>query len=288
MTPPLLFDRALVRKRRDRAAGAYVNYDFLCVEMAQMLEDSLSFVARQFTRALLIGCGHADFGTRLVESGKVHELVQADISAAMLARHAGARVACDEEALPFALGSFDAVLCLGTLHWVNDVPGMLAQIHHVLQPDGLLMAVFPGGDSLHELKHSMTQGSIAREGGLSPRFSPMIDVRDAGALLQRAGFALPVADSTQVQVSYPDALALLRDLRGMGEANALIERPRAPLKRGTLAAWLEYYHFHYADAEQRLPATFDLITMTGWKPHASQQQPARRGSGQVSLNTVLS
>jgi len=199
----------------------------------------------------------------------------------------GPRVAADAEALPFADGCFDAVLSNMDLHGVNDLPGTLVQIRRMLKPDGLFLAVLPGGATLHELRRALAEAEEAVEGGVSPRVAPFADVRDAGNLLQRAGFALPVADSETLTVSYADPLRLMADLRGKGESNAVAARRRQPLRRGTLLAAAARYRDLFAGADGRVPATFELVTLTAWAPHPSQQKPLAPGSGTVSLGDAL-
>jgi NADH dehydrogenase [ubiquinone] 1 alpha subcomplex assembly factor 5 len=196
-------------------------------------------------------------------------------------------VAADEEALPFKEQCFDAVLSSLALHWVNDLPGALAQIRSSLKPDGLFLASLFGTGTLAELRTALMEAELAETGGASPRVSPFADLRDAAGLLQRAGFALPVADLDTVTVTYGDFFALLRDLRGMGEANALIDRLKLPTRRTVFARAAAIYQERFANAEGRLPATFQVLFLTGWAPHESQQQPARRGSGKASLKDVL-
>ena len=199
----------------------------------------------------------------------------------------GQRVVADEEALPFGADRFDLATSVQLLHWVNDLPGTLAQLRYTLRPDGLLLLALPGGETLAELRAALLDAELEVEGGAGPRVSPFLDVRDAGALLQRAGFALPVVDVDRLRVSYPDPLALLRDLRAMGETNALVER-RKGLRRETLARALSLYaERHGEGADGRVTATFDIVFLTAWKPHPSQQRPLRRGSGQVDLAQAL-
>jgi len=213
--------------------------------------------------------------------------VTADLSLAMLARRPGACVACDEEALPFAAASLDLVVSCLALHWVNDLPGALVQIRRALKPDGLLLAALVGGDTLFELRECLAAAEAELEGGASPRVAPFADVQALGALLQRAGFALPVADLDRHVVRYAHMLELLRDLRRMGATNVLLERRRAPLRRATLARAAARYAERFADADGRIRATFEVISISGWAPHESQQKPLRPGAARVRLADAL-
>lgn len=192
----------------------------------------------------------------------------------------------DLEQLSFPAGSADLILLAGGLHQVNDVPGALLQLRRILKPDGLLLACFPGGDTLKELRESFLHGEMREEGGARPRIMPFIEVRDAGNLLQRTGFALPVADVEHITVSYESPLQLLHELRGMGETNCMVERARF-LRRKTLENMLRYYAAHFTDNENRIIATFELVILTAWAPHESQQKPAKRGSGKISLEKIF-
>jgi SAM-dependent methyltransferase len=188
-----------------------------------------------------------------------------------------------DEALHLAPQSLDLALSALALHFANDLPGVLAQIRRALRPDGLFLAALLGGDTLIELKESFTAAEVELEGGLSPRVLPFADLRDLGALLQRAGFALPVADVDRVVVRYDNAFALMQDLRRMGATNVLIERRRTPLRRSTLLRMAQIYSERFADADGRIRATFDIVWLSGWAPHASQQQPLQPGSAKASL-----
>lgn len=189
--------------------------------------------------------------------------------------------------MPFAENSFDLIASTLSLHWVNDLPGALVQIRRALKPDGLFLAAMLGGDTLIELRRAFLDAEAETTGGTSPRTSPVADVADAGSLLQRAGFALPVVDTDTLTVTYEDMFALMRDLRGMGEANAVAARSRTFLRRDTLFAAAARYHELYADEDGRIPATFQIIWMTGWAPHETQQQPLRPGSGAARLADAL-
>ena len=196
-------------------------------------------------------------------------------------------LAADEEALPFGRETLDLVLSNLSLHWVNDLPGALIQIRNALKPDGLFLAAMLGGDTLTELRQALMEAEIAETGGASPRVSPFADLSDAASLLQRAGFALPVADSDTITVTYPDAFALMRDLRRMGEAGAVRERPKHASPRRLMFAAAERYAELFADADGRIPATFQILYLTGWAPAASQQKPLRPGSAETRLADAL-
>jgi NADH dehydrogenase [ubiquinone] 1 alpha subcomplex assembly factor 5 len=274
--PPILFDRARLRKRRARAAATFLQHDFLWHEAAARAEETLSYIARDFPHVLAFG---AHGLTLPAENRLIHAAFSPmGISPALIA---------DEECLPFAENSFDAVIFLLTLQWVNDLPGTLAQIRRILKPDGLFFAILPGGESLRELRSVLAHVEAARSGGISPRVAPFLDVRDGGALLQRAGFALPVADSEIFDVSYENLFTLMRDLRDAGEVNMLRSQVQHFTPRGFFADAAAHYAAQHSDGENRIRATVEFITLTGWKPAANQQQPAKRGSGKMSLKDVL-
>jgi NADH dehydrogenase [ubiquinone] 1 alpha subcomplex assembly factor 5 len=285
-----IFDRSLLRKRRDRAAAHFPSHDFLVREAAERLADRLDDVTRRFPLALDLGCHTGELAEALGKRGGIETLVQCDLSPAMATRAARAgrlTLAADEEWLPFADDSFDLVLSCLSLHWVNDLPGTLVQIRRVLKPDGLFLGVMLGGDTLMELRQALADAEIDVEGGMSPRVSPMAEVRDLGGLLQRAGFALPVADSDHLTVSYADPMRLLADLRGMGETNAVAQQRKGLTRRATLFTALGRYQERFVDATGRMPATFQLLSMTAWKPHPSQPKPLTPGSAQTSLASAL-
>ena len=278
------FDRVQLRRRRDRAAAGFAAHSFLAREVSTRLAERLGDIKRRFPVAVSFGCG-AD---ALAGLNGIERLIQGDISPAMAARAAGPyRVVADEEWLPFAGASLDLVVSALGLHWVNDLPGALIQIRRALRPDGLFLGAMLGGDSLTELRQALVRAESELEGGISPRIAPFADIRDLGALLQRAGFALPVVDSDVINVSYPDALALMRDLRGMGESNVLRERRAGFTRRATLLAAAEHYRDMFGDDSGRIPATFQVLYLAGWCPHESQQQALKPGSGEVSLAAAL-
>jgi NADH dehydrogenase [ubiquinone] 1 alpha subcomplex assembly factor 5 len=282
----LVFDRGLVRRRRARFAGCFAMAGFLVDEVVERLLDRLGDIRRDFRRVLVLGAPRGLVETALAGRFGIEVVVAADTAPAMLAK-SGLRVVADAEALPFAPDRFDLVLSPMILHWVNDLPGSLVQLRACLAQDGLLMLALPGGETLAELRQCLTQAELECEGGVSPRISPFADVRDAGSLLQRAGFALPVVDVDRITVGYTDPLRLLRDLGRMGEGNALLQRRTGPLRRETLARACQLYGELFAGPDGRVRATFDILFMAGWKPHPSQQQPARRGSGRTRLADAL-
>jgi SAM-dependent methyltransferase len=283
-----LFDRARVRANRARAAAHVAKHDFLMREVGSRLAERLEDVKRRFPLALDLGGRDGSLGEALGARGGVHHLITAEPAEAMLRRAPGAgRVVADEERLPFGNETLDLVLSNLSLHWVNDLPGALIQIRRALKPDGLFLGAMLGGDTLIELRTAWLMADADSEGGASPRVSPFTSVQDAGGLMQRAGFALPVIDIDTITVSYENALALMRELRAMGEGNALHHRSHRFTRRTTLMAAAHAYQDQFADADGRISATFQVIYLTGWAPHESQQKPARRGSGAVSLADAL-
>lgn len=271
---PTIFDRKLLhmRQQRARVLGAET---FLIDRVADELGERLSVVLRLFERAVDLGTPTDAVRRVLTASGKAAVIVGAD------------NIATDEEALPFADGSLDLVVSALSLQFVNDLPGTLIQIRRALMADGLLLAALIGGDSLIELREAFAEAESEIEGGVSPRVAPFADVRELGALLQRAGFALPVVDSDRLTVRYPTVFALMRDLRRMGATNIISERRRAPLRRATLQRMTEIYAQRFADSDGRLRATFEVVWLLGWAPHESQQKPLKPGSAVQRLADAL-
>jgi SAM-dependent methyltransferase len=277
---PTIFDRQMLRARQ-RRAGALGPETFLIDRVAAELAERLSVVMRNFERAVDLGTPTDAVHRALEGNGKITSLIAA-------ARYdAPLRVAADEEVLPFADGSLDLVVSALALQFVNDLPGTLIQVRRALKPDGLLLAALAGGDTLSELREAFAQAESEIEGGISPRVAPFADLRELGALLQRAGFALPVVDSDRLTVRYASVFDLMRDLRRMGATNVLSERRRTPLKRATLQRLAEIYAERFADADGRLRATFEIAWLSGWVPHESQQKPLKPGSAQRRLADAL-
>ena len=288
--PPLIFDRATLRARLDRAAPGYGSADFLKRRAAEDAVFRLEAIMRDFPVAVDLGARNGAFREALAASdaaAKVGMLVEADLSTAMLAGRDGPRLIADEERLPFAYGKLDLVVSTLALHWTNDVVGALIQIRRALKPDGLFIGALFGGATLTELRHSLVEAEIELTGGAGSRVSPFADAYDAAGLLQRAGFALPVADVDKVTVRYAHPLKLLADLRAMGKTSVLAERHPKPLTRLVLGRAFEIYVQKFAEPDGRIPATFEILTLTGWTPDASQQKPLRPGSAKMRLADAL-
>ncbi|WP_417458412.1 methyltransferase domain-containing protein [Kordiimonas sp.] len=263
MQSPRLFDMQAVARNTLRGLRMGSSYDFLRREVADRMEDRLLDINRQFDVVLDIG---ARFGKR---SAKEVALPH------------------DDDVLDAERNSFDLVVSNLSMHWVNDLPGLMVQARHALKPDGLFMASLLGGDTLYELRHALIAAESELLGGANARVIPFADVRDLGSLLQRAGFALPVTDMDAITVTYEHPLKLMNELRGMGEANALVSRSRQFLRRDVLMRACEIYTEKYAFEDGRIPATFQVMYMTGWHPHESQQKPLKPGSGKVNLADAL-
>ena len=273
--PEPIFDRALLTRRQKRAAEMALTApapDFLLERAADDVVWRLSAVKRHFANAAALGSTHGLLAQRLRSAANVGAIVE---------------VEDDGQTLPLAQASLDLIVSGLTLHWVNDLPGALIQIRRALRPDGLMLAALIGGRTLLELREAFLLAEAEMEGGASPRVAPFADVRDLGGLLQRAGFALPVTDVDTVAVTYADPLALMRELRAMGAGNVLVARRRTPLRRTTLARAIEIYRERHSARDGRIRATFEIVTLTGWAPHESQQKPLRPGSAKARLADAL-
>ncbi|MFV0297183.1 MAG: methyltransferase domain-containing protein [Hyphomicrobiaceae bacterium] len=284
---PRIFDRDLLARRRVRAATELARHDFLFRYAAEDMLDRLSIVKRQFPVVLNLGGGRAALSSGLHRLPGTETVIEADTAPELLGNNVPHQVVLDEEALPFPAHALDLVASCLSLHLVNDLPGTLLQVRHALRPDGLLLATLLGGRTLHQLRDAMLTAEVELEGGASPHVAPFADVRDLGALLQRAGFALPVADTDAVDVGYGTALELMRDLKGMGWTNMLADRQRRFMRRATLMRAAEIYAERYARPDGRIIATFEIMTLTAWAPHASQQQPLAPGSARTRLADAL-
>ena len=282
-----IFDRALLVRRRDRVAAGAGRHEFLLVRVADDLIERLGAVQRRFPVAVDLGAYHGLLGRRLRQVPGIGMVVHMEAAWRLLAQCEGARVQASEEALPFRDQSLDLVTSGLALHLVNDLPGAFVQIRRALKPDGLFLAALLGGRTLSELRNALLAAEEEVEGGASPRVAPFAELQDFGALLQRAGFALPVVDADTVTVTYPNTLALLRELRAMGATNALKARRKGPLRRATLLRACTLYQERFGLSNGRVPATFEIITLTAWAPHESQQRPLAPGTAKVRLAEAL-
>lgn len=262
MKPPQITDRAALLRNRTRAEPSAL---FLQEQAADELQERLSEVNKSF-QSVAIVTGFPIFWS---------------------ARFPEAKIISDDEVLGLEPDAHDLVIHAMCLHWANDPVGQLVQCRHALKPDGLLLCTFLGGQTLHELRASLGQAEVLVTGGLSPRIAPMGEIRDLGGLLQRAGFALPVADSTPLTASYANAFHLMHDLRKMGENNALTDRIKHPTRRNVLTEAASIYAENFRNADNRVDATFELITLTGWAPDDSQPKPLRPGSAAARLADAL-
>jgi SAM-dependent methyltransferase len=268
MSAPRIFDADLIARRLARAHKLGPE-TFLIERVAGDMAERLQAVLRRFDRA-------ADVSPT------------ADVRGALAAQVGSiAAIAIDHDRLDFGSEPYDLIVSALLLQAVNDLPGALIQIRRALKPDGLFLAALLGGETLTELRQSFAEAEAEIEGGASPRVAPFADLRDLGALLQRAGFALPVADVDRVTVRYADPLKLLLELRRMGATNPLLERRRVPLRRATLARMIEIYGERFVDSDGRVRATFEIVWLSGWAPHESQQKPLRPGSAQQRLADAL-
>ncbi|MBH0237350.1 methyltransferase domain-containing protein [Methylobrevis albus] len=285
---PRLFDRAaLAARRRAVIARADPGAAFLVDLVADDLADRLAAVSRSFADAAVIGGPTDALAAAVGRSGRADVVWRADLFAAGPAGRHPADLVLDDAALPFAPGSLDLIVSGLTLHWVDDLPGTLMQLRRALRPDGLLLATLVGGDSLTELREAITLAEVELYGGVSPRVAPMAEVRDLGGLMQRAGFALPVADQDRLTLRYATPFHLMRDLKAMGAGNILAERKRGLTGARLIARAAEIYAERYADDDGRVPATITLVSLSGWAPHESQQQPLRPGSAKTRLADAL-
>jgi SAM-dependent methyltransferase len=285
-SPEQIVDTDLLLQRKRRAVSrAVAGADFLMSRTGEDLADRLATLNRRFARAATLFCITDEARRIIAASGKANETVRVEADQSFLAGESGIVAAPGH--IPFEPASIDLAVSLLSLQDENDIPGMLIQIRRALRPDGLFLGAMAGAGTLAELRDSLLAAEIELFGGASPRILPLTDVRDAGALLQRAGFALPVADVETVTVRYASLFHLMADLRAMGGTNALSARSRRPATREFFARAAQIYAERFADSDGRIRATFSFIWMSGWAPDASQQKPLKPGSATVSLAKVL-
>jgi NADH dehydrogenase [ubiquinone] 1 alpha subcomplex assembly factor 5 len=287
MSAPNIFDLDLLDQRRTRAAAAAASHDFLLDRVANDLTDRLALIQRRFPQALDLGAHHGLLGTRLRLTAGIEVFTALEPNALLLAQCPPPKLQASLEELPLAEASLDLIVSGLSLQWVNDLPGALIQINRALKPDGLFLGALLGGATLHELRQAWLMAETEVTGGASPRVAPFADVRDLGTLVQRAGFALPVVDSDTVSVTYADPLSLMREIKAMGASNMLTDRRRAPVTRRLLLRAAEIYAERFALPNGRIPATFEILTITAWRPDPSQPKALKPGSASVSLADVL-
>ncbi len=283
---PAVFDRALLLARRRRAA-ALGSATFLLDRVAAELGERLASVLRRFELGADLATPGDQLRAVLAANDRIGTLIAVDPLARGRSPDPELKIAADAEALPFRDASLDLVVSALALHFVNDLPGTLIQIRRALKPDGLFLAALLGGETLTELRQAFAEAEIEIEGGMSPRVAPFPDLRDLGGLLQRAGFALPVADVDRLTVRYASVFALMDDLRRMAATNMLAARRKTPLRRTTLQRMAEIYQRRFADPDERLRATFEIVWLSGWAPDASQQKPLAPGSAKMRLADAL-
>jgi SAM-dependent methyltransferase len=282
-----LFDRALLRRRRARFAGETAEHEALLKHVAAEISDRVAAILRDFPVAIDLGAYHGVLGRTVSALPSVGEMIYAESVPALAALCPHPAVVCDEELLPFKEECLNLVVSGLSLHRVNDLPGALLQIRRALRPDGLFLAAALGGRSLHELRGALIEAEAELHGGASPRVAPFADVREYGALLQRAGFALPVTDAEMLTVTYPSPRELMREIRTLGGGNVMAARRKVPLPRSTLERAEKIYRDRHGAPGGKIAATFEIVYLTGWAPHASQQKPLPPGSAKTRLADAL-
>ena len=284
---PQIFDRLLVRQHRDRSADRFSDYNFLFTEIADRLVDRLNDIRRRFTMILDLG-GHEGYMSHVLASRDAGATILAcDLSHRLVQQARGLKVVADEEWLPFADQRFDLVLSNLSMHWINDLPGALIQIHRTLKPDGFFLGSMFGGQTLGELRHVLMETELNHYHGSSPRISPFADVRDAGSLLQRAQLSLPVVDTEIVSVTYESLYHLISDLRGMGETNALLMRSKRPVSKSFFSQAAQHYQTLFGTSDGRIVASFQILYLAGWATHESQPRALKPGTAKTRLAHAL-
>ena len=286
---PQLIDSAAHRRYRNRAASGFGAVNFLKQAAADRLADRLEIVRRRFPLVLDLGAHHGEMAKAALASGKVDRVICADPSLGMVEHITKdtPSLVIDYDNVNFREGSFDAITSAFSIHWVNDLPGMLTRMRRWLKPDGLLLLSMAGGVSFGGLRSCLAEAESQTAGGLSPRVLPMADIRDLGGLLGRAGFGLPVADSDTLSVSWADPLQMMRELRQMGESNALLGRANHITRRDTIMQASTLYQDRFSTEDQRVNADIELITLTAWSPSPDQQKPLKPGSADIHLGDFL-
>lgn len=286
-----VFDRRLLRDRRDRFASFNQDYDFLHKWASDQIAGRLNDITHEFPVSLLVGNrAPKDHRDKILNAGGIKTPIFMDLSEKQLRQtHDGhsSLIQADEEFLPIQVGSLDSVISFLNMHSINDLPGALIQINRSLKPDGVFIGSLFGGETLYELRETLTQTEMKLKGGISPRVFPFADKQQMGALMQRTGFALPVIDSELITITYDSIIHLMKDLRYMAEGNIVRERNTQPLSKRFIQDADDYYRTHFSEDDGKIFATFEIIFVIGWAPHESQQQPLRPGSAQKSLADAL-
>lgn len=280
------FDRKLLRERRNRVAHNIKNHDHLLKFISKDLVERLQYIKRNFKTCLNLGSHHGLLGRLIKNEQHIETLIQLDSSTSMIKHSKGLKIVADEEILPFKNKSIDLIVSGLALNSINDLPGTLAQIRNILKPDGLFLASMLGGTTLNELRYSFTHAEINLLNKASPRIFPFSEIKDLGALLQRAAFALPVVDSTILKIKYDSVKSIMHDLRGMGATNVIVERDKKPINRKLLDEIEQIYKKKFS-VNKKIFASFEILTLTGWAPHASQQKPLKPGSATHNLRDFL-
>jgi SAM-dependent methyltransferase len=282
-----LFDRALLRRRRARFAGQMGEHEALLAHVAVEIVDRIGAILRDFPLALDLGAYHGVLGHAVAALSSVGEMIYAESVPTLAGLCPRPAVVCDEELLPLKDQSLNLVVSGLALHRLNDLPGALIQIRRALRPDGLFLGAALGSRSLQELRYALIEAEAEHHGGASPRIAPFADVREYGGLLQRAAFALPVTDAELLTVTYPSPRELMREIRALGGGNVMAARRKAPLPRGTLERAEEIYRTRYGTAEGKIKASFEIVYLSGWAPHPSQQKPLAPGTAKTRLADAL-
>ncbi len=285
--PPQLFDRALLRQRRKKAATTLENVDYLLEYVHEDLIDRLRVIMRSFPQTLNLGSHHGKLTSRLNDLNNISNVYSLDSVFEMVSKTNALQIQGDEECIPIAAESLDLVVSALSLQFVNDLPGAFSQIRHCLKPDGAFIGALFGGESLAELRQVFLMAEEELYGGASPRIAPFVDVRDMGHLLQRAGFALPVTDRDVLKVRYTSATHLMKELQAMGMSNVMTDRSSSHNTKALFKRVNELYAEHYSEGDGKIYAHFELIYLMGWAPHPDQQKPLQPGSAAINLKDVF-
>jgi SAM-dependent methyltransferase len=283
----LLFDRKLLRERRARFAHEITARELVLAHVAREIAERVALMLRPFPLALDLGAYHGLLGRKVAELPSVGAMIYAESVLALAALCPRPALVCDEDGLPFKDASLNLIVSGLALHRVNDLPGALIQIRRALAPDGLFMAALLGARALSELREALIEAEAEVQGGASPRVAPFGDVRAYGALLQRAGFALPVADADTLTVLYPSPGEVMREIRALGGGNVLLARSRRPLARRTLKRAEDIYRARHGMPDGKVKASFEIVYLSGWGPDKAQQKPLKPGSAAQRLADAL-